>query len=53
MLLWSYLVRQWRCWRAYRRTYNELMRLDDRGLADINLTRAEIDNVAHQAAPCG
>lgn len=53
MLLWSYLVRQWRCWRAYRQTYNELMRLDDRGLADINLTRAEIDNVAHQTAPCG
>ncbi len=50
MLLWSNLVRQWRRWRAYRRTYTELMRLDDRGLADINLTRADIDNVARQAS---
>ncbi len=50
MLLWSYLVRQWRRWRTYQRTYTELMRLDDRGLADINLTRADIDNVARQAA---
>ena len=53
MLLWSYLVRQWRRWRTYWRTYTELMRLDDRGLADINLTRADIDNVAHEAARRG
>lgn len=53
MLLWSYLIRQWRRWRAYRQTYAELMRLDDRGLADINLTRGEIDAVAHEAAQRG
>jgi uncharacterized protein YjiS (DUF1127 family) len=52
MLIWSYLVTLWRRWRTYRRTKFELMRLDDRALTDIALTRAEIDAVAREAARC-
>jgi uncharacterized protein YjiS (DUF1127 family) len=29
-------------WRKYQRAYNELLSLDDRGLADIGITRSEI-----------
>jgi len=29
-------------WRNYHRAYNELLSLDDRALADIGVTRAEI-----------
>jgi len=50
MLIWSYLVTLWRRWRTYRRTRAELMRLDDRSLTDIALTRSEIDAVAREAA---
>ena len=52
MLIWPYLVTVWRRWRTYRRTKAELMQLDDRSLTDINLTRAEIDAVAREAARC-
>jgi uncharacterized protein YjiS (DUF1127 family) len=50
MLIWTYLLTLWRRWRTYQRTRSELLRLDDRALADINLTRADIDAVARQAA---
>ena len=50
MLLWEFLVRQVRRWRAYHRTYQELMRLDDRGLADISVSRGEIEHIARDAA---
>jgi len=50
MLLWEFLVRQVRRWRTYRRTYEELMRLDDRGLADISVSRGEIEHIARDAA---
>lgn len=29
-------------WRKYQRAYHELLQLDDRGLADIGITRSEI-----------
>lgn len=50
MLLWGTVVRLFKRWRAYERTYEELMRLDDRELADINIRRTEIDSIARYAA---
>ncbi len=50
MLLWGTIVRLYKRWRAYEQTYEELMRLDDRELADINVRRGEIDSIARQAA---
>ena len=50
MLLWGSFVRLYKRWRAYERTYEELMRLDDRELADIHVRRGEIDAIARQAA---
>jgi uncharacterized protein YjiS (DUF1127 family) len=50
MLIWGYLLRQVRRWRTYRRTYNELVSLDDRTLADINISRSEIPGIARHAA---
>jgi uncharacterized protein YjiS (DUF1127 family) len=50
MLLWGNVVRLYKRWRAYERTYEELMRLDDRELADINIRRGEIDMIARQSA---
>lgn len=50
MLLWDFLARQFRRWQAYHRTYWELMRLDDRELRDIRISRSEIEAVARQAA---
>ena len=50
MLLWGNLVRVYKRWRAYERTYEELMRLDDRELADINVRRSDIDFIARQSA---
>ena len=50
MLLWGTIVRLYKRWRAYEQTYEELMRLDDRELADINVRRGEIDSIARAAA---
>lgn len=50
MLLWDFLVRQIRRWQTYHRTYRALMRLDDRELRDIRISRSEIEMVARQAA---
>lgn len=50
MLLWGFLLKQFKRWRAYRRTYNELVSLDDRTLADINISRSEIPGIARGAA---
>ncbi|WAC25933.1 DUF1127 domain-containing protein [Ancylobacter sp. SL191] len=50
MLLWGLVAKQIRRWQAYRRTVLELSQLDDRTLADINVTRGEIVRVARQAA---
>ena len=40
------LIRLYRCWRKYERSMSELSRLDDRELADIGISRAEITAVA-------
>jgi uncharacterized protein YjiS (DUF1127 family) len=40
------LIRLYRAWREYERSMNELSRLDDRELADIGISRAEIPAVA-------
>lgn len=50
MLLWGLLARQFRRWQMYNRTIKELSQLDDRSLADINLSRSEIRSVARTAA---
>jgi len=44
------LLRAYRRWRTYNRTYAELAQLDDRTLNDLNLRRSEIDFVARDAA---
>jgi uncharacterized protein YjiS (DUF1127 family) len=40
------LIRLYRAWRNYERSMSELSRLDDRELADIGISRAEISAVA-------
>ncbi|MCL8385212.1 MULTISPECIES: DUF1127 domain-containing protein [Xanthobacter] len=50
MLLWGILARQFRRWQVYNRTVAELSSLDDRSLADINVSRSEIRAVARHAS---
>lgn len=50
MFLWGLLARQIRRWQVYNRTVNELSELDDRSLADINVSRSEIRALAREAA---
>jgi len=40
------LIRLYRAWRNYERSMSELNRLDDRELADIGISRAEIPAVS-------
>ena len=49
-MLWGAIVRLYKRWRAYEHAYEELMRLDDRKLADINIRRGEIDAIARYTA---
>ena len=44
------LVTRYRVWRKYRETYNELMRLSNRELADLGISRADIPSVARRSA---
>jgi uncharacterized protein YjiS (DUF1127 family) len=44
------LVSTYRSWRKYRETYNELMRLSSRDLADLGINRTEIPTIARQSA---
>lgn len=44
------LVTTYRAWRKYRETYNELMRLSSRDLADLGIARSEIPSIARQTA---
>ncbi|MFG1358042.1 DUF1127 domain-containing protein [Xanthobacter pseudotagetidis] len=53
MVLWGFLAQQLRRWQVYRQTVVELSKLDDRSLADINVTRSEIHSVARRAASIG
>ena len=50
MLLWGFLARQFRRWQVYNRTVAELSSLDDRSLADSNVSRSEIRAVARHAS---
>jgi YD repeat-containing protein len=44
------LVTTYRAWRKYRQTYNELMQLSSRDLADVGISRSEIPAIARQSA---
>lgn len=44
------LIRNFRNWRRYRETVNELNRLSARELNDLGITRADIERVARQGA---
>ena len=43
------LVRNYRNWRRYRETVNELSRLSNRELNDLGITRSDIPYVARKA----
>ena len=43
------LVSTYRAWRKYRETYNELMRLSSRDLADLGIARSEIPKIARES----
>ncbi len=43
-------VTTYRAWRKYRETYNELMQLSNRDLADVGIRRSEIPAIARQSA---
>ena len=44
------LVSSYRAWRKYRETYNELMQLSSRDLADVGIHRSEIHSIARRSA---
>jgi uncharacterized protein YjiS (DUF1127 family) len=44
------LITSYRAWRRYRETYNELMRLSDRDLADLGINHADIPSIARKSA---
>ncbi|MEM8812398.1 MAG: DUF1127 domain-containing protein [Pseudomonadota bacterium] len=44
------IVRQYSSWRRYRSTYDSLMKLSNRELDDLGLSRADIDMVARRVA---
>ncbi|MBD0416538.1 DUF1127 domain-containing protein [Oryzicola mucosus] len=44
------LIRNYRNWRSYRQTINELSRLSNRELTDLGINRAEIPYVARKTA---
>jgi uncharacterized protein YjiS (DUF1127 family) len=43
------LIRNYRNWRSYRETVNELKRLSNRDLSDLGIARSEIHEVARKA----
>ena len=50
MYLVAGVVRMFRAWRKYNESLRELNRLDDRELADIGITRCDIQRIAWEAA---
>ena len=44
------LIRNYRNWRRYRETVNELDRLSNRELSDLGISRSDIPYVARKAA---
>jgi uncharacterized protein YjiS (DUF1127 family) len=49
-MLIAKLIRWFQAWTRYRRSLSELAQLDDRELADIGISRAEISDIAWQDA---
>jgi uncharacterized protein YjiS (DUF1127 family) len=43
------LIRNYRNWRRYRETVNELTRLSNRDLSDLGIARADIHTVARKS----
>lgn len=43
------ILRNYRNWRRYRETVNELGRLSNRELSDLGISRSEIHSVARRA----
>jgi uncharacterized protein YjiS (DUF1127 family) len=50
MFLFSNLVRMVRIWRNYDKSLRELSRLGDRELADIGISRSDIQRIAWENA---
>jgi len=50
MWLFSHLVRMIRVWRRYDASLRELNQLGDRELADIGLSRSDVQRVAWESA---
>ena len=48
--MFASIVRVLRAWRRYNQSVNELNRLGDRELADIGISRSDIQRVAWTAA---
>lgn len=48
--LFSTVAEKWRQYRVYRTTFNELMDLSDRELADLGMSRSMIRRVAIEAS---
>src|SRR5262249_929243 len=46
IMILARLIHAYQAWRSYERSMSELARLDDRELADIGISRAEIPAVA-------
>ena len=46
----TFVLAQLRNWKRYRETVRELSRLSDRDLADLGISRFDIDSVARDAA---
>lgn len=44
------IVGQYRNWRKYRSTYDELMSLSNRELEDLGISRADIPTIARRTA---
>ncbi len=43
------LITSYRNWRRYRETYNELIRLSDRELTDLGISRYDIPTISRQS----
>ena len=50
MVLFSNLLRMFRIWRDYDRSVRELSKLGDRELADIGISRCDIQRVAWETS---
>jgi uncharacterized protein YjiS (DUF1127 family) len=46
----SHLIRMFRVWRRYEASLRELSRLGDRELADIGVSRSDIQRIAWETA---